>query len=241
MAQLNRITGIPVATIKFYLREGLLHPGQRTGPNQASYDQSHVMRLRLVRTLREVGGLPIATIKRITDSLDDGQRPLLELVGAVADALGDIGTARLGEDEAQREASADVDAFLIARGLPARAESSARATLVHALVTLRRAAGVRVPAELFHPYERAMRPIAETEVSFAASLIDQLEHVQSDGTPGAATRAVVPESVLENIALGTVLFEPVILALRRIHHERVATEVFTGTVDANRSDRAQRS
>ena len=35
MAELSRRTGVPVPTIKYYLREGLLPPGERTSPNQA--------------------------------------------------------------------------------------------------------------------------------------------------------------------------------------------------------------
>ena len=42
---------VPLATVKFYLREGLLHPGAATSATQASYDESHVRRIRLIRAL----------------------------------------------------------------------------------------------------------------------------------------------------------------------------------------------
>ncbi|WP_346281659.1 MerR family DNA-binding transcriptional regulator, partial [Pseudonocardia sp.] len=32
MAELSARTGVPIPTIKFYLREGLLPPGERTSP-----------------------------------------------------------------------------------------------------------------------------------------------------------------------------------------------------------------
>jgi hypothetical protein len=59
MAQLSSVAGIPIGTIKFYQREGLLPPGERTSPNQADYDERHVRRLRLIRGLIDVGRLSI--------------------------------------------------------------------------------------------------------------------------------------------------------------------------------------
>jgi DNA-binding transcriptional MerR regulator len=43
ISELSSHTEIPVATIKFYLRENLLHEGVRTAATQAQYDQSHVV------------------------------------------------------------------------------------------------------------------------------------------------------------------------------------------------------
>lgn len=40
MAELSSSSGVPIPTIHFYLREGLLPPGERTSPNQAHYDDS---------------------------------------------------------------------------------------------------------------------------------------------------------------------------------------------------------
>lgn len=44
MRELAECSGVPVATIKFYLRTGLLAPGERTSPNQARYTGEHVRR-----------------------------------------------------------------------------------------------------------------------------------------------------------------------------------------------------
>ena len=51
IAELSRDSGVPVPTIKYYVREGLLPPGELTSPNQAQYDASHLRRLRLIRAL----------------------------------------------------------------------------------------------------------------------------------------------------------------------------------------------
>ncbi|MFC4335457.1 MerR family transcriptional regulator [Salininema proteolyticum] len=70
IAELSRTSGVPVPSIKYYLRAGLLPPGERTARNQADYRQSHVDRLRLVRALVEVGGLSIAAVGEVLQSLD---------------------------------------------------------------------------------------------------------------------------------------------------------------------------
>jgi len=76
MSELSATTGVPVPTLKYYLREGLLHAGKRTSPNQARYDESHLARVRLVRALIEVGGLPITRAAEVVAAM---QRPELEL------------------------------------------------------------------------------------------------------------------------------------------------------------------
>ena len=64
VAELSLRAGVPIPTIKYYLRAGLLPPGVRTSPNQARYGDDHVRRLRLIRMLTEVGGLSIAAVKQ---------------------------------------------------------------------------------------------------------------------------------------------------------------------------------
>ena len=74
MGQLSSETGVAVATIKYYLREGLLPAGELSPPNQARYDESHVRRLALIRSLLEVGGLSIADVGAVLAVIDDPGR-----------------------------------------------------------------------------------------------------------------------------------------------------------------------
>jgi DNA-binding transcriptional MerR regulator len=67
MQDLSRATGLPVPTVKYYLREGLLAPGERVAPNQARYGAAHVRRLRQVRALLEVCGLSVAEVRELLD------------------------------------------------------------------------------------------------------------------------------------------------------------------------------
>ncbi|MCE5289338.1 MAG: MerR family transcriptional regulator [Nocardiaceae bacterium] len=71
MAELSRESGVPVATIKFYLREGLLTAGERTQSNQAEYNEHHVKRLRLIRAMVGVAQTPIADVRDVLAALDD--------------------------------------------------------------------------------------------------------------------------------------------------------------------------
>lgn len=79
MAQLSAVSGVTIPTIKRYLREGLLPPGRRTGPNQASYDLGHVRRLRQIATMTEIGGLTagdVATVLAMAEAADRDMRSI---------------------------------------------------------------------------------------------------------------------------------------------------------------------
>src|ERR1039458_4166584 len=57
MGELSERSGIPIHTIKYYLRTDLLFQGLATAATRAQYDQSHLRRLRLIRALLERGDL----------------------------------------------------------------------------------------------------------------------------------------------------------------------------------------
>jgi len=63
ISELSKQAGVPVATIKYYLREGLLPPGERTKVNQAQYGDEHLTRLVFIRGVMAVGRASIATIR----------------------------------------------------------------------------------------------------------------------------------------------------------------------------------
>src|SRR5437762_567357 len=65
MRDLVRESGLPRETIHFYLSEGLLPPGTKTGRNTAFYGAQHLERLRKIRDLRERQFLPLKAIAAI--------------------------------------------------------------------------------------------------------------------------------------------------------------------------------
>ena len=80
MAELARRSGVPPATIKHYLREGLLpRPTLKTGRNMAYYEAALVPRIRAIKQLQEERYLPLRVIRSV---LDDAE----PVVGAEAEA-----------------------------------------------------------------------------------------------------------------------------------------------------------
>ena len=82
MSELADASGVSAATIKHYLREGLLPPGEAVGATKAQYDESHVRRLRLVRALTEVAGMRLDDVRRVLDAIDDEGLSWHEAIGS---------------------------------------------------------------------------------------------------------------------------------------------------------------
>ncbi|MGY2062506.1 MerR family transcriptional regulator, partial [Nocardia gipuzkoensis] len=135
IAELSRTSGVPPATIKYYLREGLLPPGVRTHPNQVEYGEDHVNRLRLIRALLDIGGLSVDAAGELLSVLDTGTLAAREALGEVLYALG--GRRSPVGEKGRESAAADVEALLDRRGWQVDAQSPARRTLVDVCAALR--------------------------------------------------------------------------------------------------------
>ena len=200
MSELAQRSGLPVATIKFYLREGLLPPGEATGATRARYDEVHVRRLRLGRALVEGAGLRLEEVRRILTAVDDDTLPLHEVVGTAHTQLS------AGAPPA-REARRRADSLVRRWGWRVARDSAHRDALARALAAL---------SSLDHPtsdslldaYAEAMGPIAVQEVSTIAGLD--------------------PTTATENAVVGTVLLEPVLLAVRRMAQEHASATRLAG-------------
>jgi DNA-binding transcriptional MerR regulator len=74
-------TGLERQAIHFYIQQGLLPEGHKTGRNMAYYGESHLARLKLIRQLQDERFLPLKAIRAVLDETDDGftaqQRALL--------------------------------------------------------------------------------------------------------------------------------------------------------------------
>lgn len=198
VSELERATEVPLPTIKFYLREGVLHRGTATAPNQADYDATHVKRLRLIRVLREVGRLSLADVAAVVEALEDERLPLHEVVGVAQYALGPRHDEPPDEDVAL--ALDEVDDFLDRRRWRVYPNAPSRRTLAEALVALRRL-GRGVGADVFEHYADVTSDLASWE-------LDQIPL-----TTGSRSVAV------EGVVVGTVVFEAILTSLRRLAHE----------------------
>ena len=123
--------------------------------------------------------------------------PLHTVFGVVQDALRPV-DERPADDDA-RTAAADIDRFLSGLGWQVSADASSRGDLADCLVALRRLGRASGP-EVFRRYAEAIDPLAAWEVSVIP-------------TGGSSSEAV------ERMAVGTVVFEQAVAALRRLAHE----------------------
>jgi DNA-binding transcriptional MerR regulator len=198
ISQLAAEAGVPVATIKFYLRERLLHDGKLTSATQATYDESHVRRLRLIRALAGSAGLSIAGIREVLAAIDDPPESGHDLLGIAHHAV----TPHAGN-------GVDVSA---ARELMARLGWDAASCDPDTLASLASAlnalddADFHLDADAVDRYARSMMELARTEVA----------DVPTDSA----------ESAARYVVLGTVLVEPLLLALRRLAQQTASAERF---------------
>lgn len=152
ISELADRTGVSVATLKYYLREQLLHAGTPLSATRADYDESHVERVRLVRTLIDVGRLTIDRVGAVVRALDDPPDTRHDLLGVAHEVLRNPGEPTGGNDP-----------LIDALGWRISAHSVARSQLAAALDRARRE-GLEVSAETFGAYADAARLIAETDV-----------------------------------------------------------------------------
>jgi DNA-binding transcriptional MerR regulator len=67
ISELSEAAGVPVATVRHYLREGLLPEGRKTSRNMAYYPASTVERIRLIKLLQEERFMPLRVIRELLD------------------------------------------------------------------------------------------------------------------------------------------------------------------------------
>lgn len=206
VGELSSRSGVPVATIKFYVREGLLPAGVRTGPNQAGYDEAHLRRLRLVRALVDIGGLTIAACREVLVEIDAPEQSTHGLLGAVHHAV----VARSPHCDATVRAVAEkeVDDLIRRRGWRLRPGNPARESAVDILAT-RYELGQDDAGELLDEYARAVETIAAAELDLT---VDR----SSEGT----------DVLLERTAVGIVLGGALITALRGLAQEDASARRF---------------
>jgi len=193
-----------VPTIKYYVREGLLPPGELTSPNQAAYNDTHERRLRLIRALLDVGGMKVAEIADVLAALDDPERPLHKVLGTAADRLGGGDTEH---DDAESAAAQAVVADLVSRrGWRTHESNPAAADLSNALAAMGRL-GHRAFFDVLDDYADAAEQVARAD----------LEYVD---------RRVAAEGMVEAVVVGTVLGEVVFNALRRLAHVDASAKLY---------------
>jgi DNA-binding transcriptional MerR regulator len=215
ISELAKAAGTPIPTLKFYIREGLLPPGEATSRTQANYTDVHLRRLDLISVLQADLGMTVEKIGEVLREAGRGGEAMLAM------GLKNAGESRHGSHGAARNAkrgNADVRAQLDKDS----AESDRAWRLVHRVakslrwelkpkdpmakdvaeavaVILRAMPEAHIERSLIE-YARAMKSIADREI------------------PDSFDPAGEPWESLRYAVLGTYLLEPLILALRRLAH-----------------------
>lgn len=72
IGELARKSGVPISTIHFYVKEGLLPPPEKVNKKMAYYDEACLKKLEAIQHLKEKRYYPLAIIKNILRRIDDG-------------------------------------------------------------------------------------------------------------------------------------------------------------------------
>ncbi|MFI8387682.1 MerR family transcriptional regulator [Streptomyces sp. NPDC085540] len=175
ISELSRRTGVPVASIKYFLRQGLLPAGRATAATLAEYGEEHVQRLRLIKALTTLGGLSIAATREVLGAVDQAHSSESAL-GAVSYAL-PVPVAAQGAADHEEEAGADATAGAEVAELLTALDWQAPGTSPHvkgltaALEELRRLDAQYAPGELA-AYARLAESVARLDLERAAGLDD---------------------------------------------------------------------
>jgi DNA-binding transcriptional MerR regulator len=213
ISELARRSGVPVATIKFYLREGILPAGEARGATQADYDDGHLNRLRLIRSLAELAGLPIAQIKTVLGLIDHPDADLFTTLGKAISALPPYVEA-IGDEHPRARAAIEHLGWTYDETFPATWQ------LERALAAVEEA-GIPLTDERLDAYGAALHPMAEYDVAGApGGAIDADAPATDRGATGRS--ATARSAAVRYAVLGTALYEPVVVALRRLAHQDVA-------------------
>ena len=193
MSELSERSGTTVATLKYYLREGLVPAGESLGATRADYSEEHLQRVRLVRALIDAG-VSVAQGKRVVEALDSPPTSRHDLLGKAQYAL--------PASHPDVAVSAEVTELVAGLGWQVSPDSPALRSLTGAIAAAR-SAGVPLEPDSLTGYARATEDVAAVDV--AAVPRDDLA------------------AALHRVVAGTVLVDPVLAALRRLAQEHVSS------------------
>lgn len=199
--ELSTRSGVSVPTIKYYLREGLLPHGELSSPNQASYGEEHVRRLRLIRALVDVGGLTITAVRQVLTAADTPDETVPRILYAAQESISP--EPALPHDELWEEANRSVAEMVERRGWLVKPESRAWQTVVAVLVSARQL-DHGVWTGTLDAYADACEGIATADLDYIVGITGM-------------------DAMLEAVVVGTALGDTLVTALRRLAHQSEST------------------
>jgi DNA-binding transcriptional MerR regulator len=208
IGELARRSGVPIATLKHYLREGLIAPARKSGRTMSWYDPALIQRVRAIKELQQRQFLPLAVIRATLDRGGDASDDL-EAADAIAKVLARHRgkRSRTREEVLARGGDPRELAWLEAMGLavPSGPERSYRGDDLALLVTLALARRAGLAPEML-PFQVLERYLAALRALVAA----ELEMFRAGVFPRAA-----PGELARLTAAATKLSERLVVLLRR--------------------------
>jgi DNA-binding transcriptional MerR regulator len=197
ISELARRSGVPIATLKHYLREGLIQPARKTGRTMSWYDAEVATRVRAIKRLQRDQFLPLELIRQAVDDAaaapDD-----LAAAEAIAAVLEEHTTtrSRTRAELIERGVSERELVWLAAAKLavPSGADQSYRGDDLSLLVTLgdARRAGLSaemLPFAILGEYLQALRGLVDVELRmFRAGVLPRAASTETRSLTDAATR-----------------------------------------------------
>jgi DNA-binding transcriptional MerR regulator len=207
ISELAEASGQSVPTIKYYIRAKLLPPGNSVAKTQARYDQTHLKRLDLIRTLQNELGMSVEKIAQVLAEAEQGGVALLSagLKGARESRHGakklDQSSPEMGKawkllTQLEKELGWDISP-----------EHPSAGDVAEAVATILRVMPDAKVDESLIEYATVMKSVADQEI------------------PDSFDPAGDPWESLRYAVLGTYLFEPLILGLRRMAHGQRTAEI----------------
>lgn len=72
IGELSRRSKVPISTIHFYVKEGLLPSPEKVNKKMAFYDEGCIKRLEAIQYLKEKKHYPLAIVRNVLRRMDDG-------------------------------------------------------------------------------------------------------------------------------------------------------------------------
>ena len=202
ISELAVTADVALSAVKYYQREGLLPAGEKTAPNQVSYGDEHVRRVRLVRALLETGGLSIATTREVIAAVD-GSADLADTFAVAQHALT---SSRPTDAEPSDKSRTRVESLAASRGWRLSSDNPGFALAARALDGYA-AIGFDAPEEYLDAYADAAQTAARADLV-------------------ALTTRREPDAIAELMVVGTVLGDPLFAGLRRLAQQDATHEHF---------------
>ncbi|GEK81262.1 MerR family transcriptional regulator [Agrococcus baldri] len=196
VSELSQQSGVSTASIKYYVREGLLPAPDRVGYNRSEYGSAHVARLRLIRSLLDVGGLSVSATRTVLAAVDDDELPIERLMGTAQRSI------PVPEGRPSRTAVAAIGRVGDSLGWHVQPDNPGILIAARVLEHYE-ALELQELASLLEAFATAADAVARAEVAVAAAAGDR-------------------DRMAAIVAVGTVLGDSLFAGLRRIAQEAAA-------------------